>query len=105
MRTLRIHPAASEEAADAAGWYESERRGLGSDFEFALNAAIDVIEQDIVPLVPVRGAAGKLGVKRLVLRRFPYSVVVVERPHELLILAIAHQARRPGYWRSRLRAF
>lgn len=104
MRTLRIHPAAADEAADAVRWYESERPGLGSDFEHAVSAAIDIIEQELVPLVTVRSAAKKLGAKQLVLRRFPYSVIVVERPDEFLILAIAHHARRPYYWRSRLRA-
>jgi hypothetical protein len=37
------------------------------------------------------------------LRRFPYDVVVVDRPDEYLVVAIAHQSRRPGYWRDRQR--
>ncbi len=102
MRTVRIHAAAAEEAAEAAAWYESESPGLGADFERAIDAALDLLEQDIVPLVSVPGAAGGRGVKRLLLRRFPYAVVVVERQTEIVVIAFAHQARRPGYWRGRL---
>ena len=103
MRVLRIHADAAEEAAEAAAWYENERAGLGADFERAIDAALDILEQDIVPLTPAPGIAGTRGVKRLLLRRFPYAVVVVERKTEIFVIAFAHHARRPGYWRKRLR--
>jgi hypothetical protein len=103
-RLLRIHEAAAEEAAEAAAWYERERPGLGADFEKALNAALDMLEQDVVPLTSVPGAAGARGVKRLLLRRFPYVIVVHQRDTETVVVAVAHQARRPGYWRDRIQS-
>jgi len=103
MRVLRIHAAAAEEAAEAAAWYEKERPGLGADFERAIDAALDLLEQDIVPLTSAPGVAGTRGVRRLLLRRFPYAVVVRERGPEIFVIAFAHHARRPGYWRDRLR--
>jgi hypothetical protein len=103
MRVLRIHSAAAEEAAEAAAWYEKERRGLGADFERAVDAALDLLEQEIVPLTSISGVAGARGVKHLMLRRFPYAVVVRERDTEIFVIAFAHHARRPGYWRDRLR--
>jgi hypothetical protein len=104
MRALRIHEAAADEVAAAAAWYESERPGLGAEFQDAIERALDLLEEEVVPLVSVPGAAGARGVKRLVLRRFPFSVVVHEREREIIVIAFAHHARRPGYWRSRLRA-
>lgn len=103
MRSLRIHEAAAEEAAEAAAWYEAQRPGLGADFEKAVNAAFDVLEQDVVPLTNVPGLAGSRGIKRLLLRRFPYAIVVQQRGEEIIVVAVAHQARRPGYWRDRVR--
>jgi toxin ParE1/3/4 len=103
MPVVRIHAAAAEEAAEAAAWYEKERPGLGTDFEHALDAALDLLEQDIVPLTSAPGVAGTRGVKRLLLRRFPYAVVVRERGTEIFVIAFAHHSRRPGYWRDRLR--
>lgn len=104
MRVLRIHAAAAEEAAEAAAWYEKERPGLGMDFQHAIDAALDLLEQDMVPLTAAPGVAGTRGVKRLLLRRFPYAVVVCERDMEILVIAFAHHSRRPGYWHDRLHA-
>jgi toxin ParE1/3/4 len=103
MRLLRIHSAAAEEAAEAAAWYEKERPGLGTEFEHAVEAALDLLEQETIPLSSVPGIAGSRGVKRLMLRRFPYAVIVRERDKEIVVVAFAHHARRPGYWRERLR--
>ena len=101
MRVVRIHGAAAEEAAEAAAWYEKERPGLGSEFAQAIDAALDLLEEEIIPLTAMPGSAVAQGVKRLLLRRFPYAVVVQERGTEILVLAFAHHARRPGYWRGR----
>ena len=79
MRALRIHEAAADEAAEAAAWYERERPGLSAEFEHAIDAALDLLEEEIVPLLTMPGIAGQRGLKRLILRRFPYSVVVFER--------------------------
>jgi toxin ParE1/3/4 len=102
MRRLRILASAAEEAIEAAAFYEAEHQGLGAEFDSALNAAFDLLESDLLPLTTVPGRAGRHGLKRFVLRRFPYDVVVLEHPDELLVIAIAHQKRRPGYWRRRL---
>lgn len=103
MRVVRIHAAAVEEALEATAWYERERPGLGSEFGQAIDAALDLLEEDIVPLTAMPGPTAARGVKRLLLRRFPYAVVVQERGTEILVLAFAHYARRPGYWRGRVR--
>ena len=102
-RRVRILAQASEEAVEAVAWYESEHAGLGRDFQAALDAALDLLEGEIVPLTTMPGLAGRRGAKKLMLRRFPYNIVVVERPNEYLVIAIAHQSRRPGYWRGRVR--
>jgi toxin ParE1/3/4 len=103
MRRVRIHAAAAEEAAEAAAWYEKERAGLGAEFQQAVDAALDLLEEEIVPLVAMPGAAGARGARRLLLRRFPYAVIVHERTDEVVVIAFAHTSRRPGYWRGRLK--
>jgi toxin ParE1/3/4 len=100
---LRLHEAAAEEAIEAAAWYEQERPGLGQEFAGALDAVLDLLEEGIVRPAKMPGAAGVRGAKRLILRRFPYDVVVQELSDEVLVVAVAHQSRRPGYWRGRLR--
>ena len=101
MRQVRILEEAAEEAIAAASWYDEEKPGLGLEFEQAVEAALDLLEEDMVPLVPVPGVSGDLGAKRLLLRRFPYSIVVRESADGYLVIAVAHQHRRPGYWKDR----
>lgn len=103
IRRVRILAEAAEEAIEAAAWYEADSPGLGQDFRDALDAAFDLLEGEVVPLTTMPGVAGRRGAKKLMLRRFPYNVVVVERKDEYLVVAVAHQSRQPGYWRSRKR--
>jgi hypothetical protein len=102
MRRIHIHYEAAKEVEEAAAWYERERPGLGADFHEAAEAALDLLQEEVVPLVSLPGKAGALGLKRLMLRRFPYSVVVRLTATEVFVIAFAHNSRRPGYWRKRL---
>ncbi len=101
MRRVRVLEQAAEEAIEAAAWYEQRRAGLGAEFAQALDAAIDLLADKIVPLTNMPGTAGAQGAKRLALKRFPYDIVVRERAEEIVVVAIAHHSRRPGYWRDR----
>lgn len=44
---------------------------------------------------------GQRGVRIHLLRRFPYSVIYIIAPDEIIIVALAHHSRRPGYWGRR----
>ena len=65
-RRVRILDEAANEATEAAAWYERQRAGLGEEFQRAIDAALDLLEEDIVPLNPVPGAAGERGAKRII---------------------------------------
>lgn len=101
MRTVRILEEASQETIEAAAWYEYEQPGLGAEFFAAVDATIDVIEEDFIPLLPLPEEAGDNGAKRLILERFPYDIVAIELPEEAVVIAVAHHSRKPGYWRKR----
>lgn len=104
MRRIWYHAAAGEEAEQAADWYTNEQRALGFDFERELTIAISLLRREPIPSVAYPRIAAKYGIRRLILRRFPYDLVFVEREQGIMIVALAHHARRPGYWRDRLRA-
>ena len=102
MRKVRVLEAAASEVIEAAAWYEARSSGLGQAFGRAVDAALDLLESGGAGLVPLPGVAGARGLRRLVMNRFPYDVVVVERSAtEVVVLAFAHHSRRPGYWRGR----
>ena len=50
----------------------------------------------LVEAVELPGIAGVSVVKRHVLRRFLYNIVVQESSDEIIVIAIAHHSRRPG---------
>lgn len=50
---------------------------------------------------PEVGAPGRGRVRRFLLRRFAYSIVFYFSEDSIRILAVAHQSRKPGFWRGR----
>ncbi len=78
--------------------YQLQRPGLGTE----LNTRSMQHSICSVPLSPVPGAAGERGVRRRILKRFPYDIVIREAGAQIVIIAFAHHSRKPGYWRERL---
>ncbi len=95
---LEMHPEARLEFRDAIAYYEDRRDGLGLEFSREIYASINRIED--APLVWSKLTDNS---RRFLTRRFPYSVIYQALPDRILIVAIAHQSRKPGYWKKRLR--
>ncbi len=98
---LVLHPDAVAEATAAGDWYESQRPGLGADLATELDRAFEMILStprtwSLWPATPPA-----LGIRRFLLARFPFAVAYIERSDEVVILAVAHMSRRPGYWLAR----
>ena len=72
------------------------------EFFDAVDAAIDQIVDLPRSGAPVPRVPTELPVRRLAVKRFPYHVVYLEAQTHIRILAIAHDRRKPGYWKSRL---
>jgi plasmid stabilization system protein ParE len=95
---IRASKPASQELAEAVRWYEIRRAGLGGEFFDAVTHALALIEAQPEIGTPLRP---DLGVRRLLLARFPFQVVYRLRPSEIVVIAIAHLRRRPAYWKRR----
>ena len=39
--------------------------------------------------------------RRLLVSRFPYQIIYRVRPRKIVVVALAHVKRRPGYWKDR----
>jgi hypothetical protein len=42
-------------------------------------------------------------VRAMAVTRFPYHVIYLEVSDRIRILAVAHDRRKPGYWKTRLK--
>lgn len=93
---IEFHPAALNEAIDSARYYEDRLPGLGADFRAELSRSLDLLNRN-----PDIGVIIETPYRRLLLDRFPFSVIYRTKGSTVLILAIAHQRRRPGYWKGR----
>ena len=95
--SVRLLQSAQAELDDAIAWYASQAPGLGDAFLIETLKTLKLIEQYPKAWHPLTQQ-----VRRCRLRRFPYSVVYAQEGSDLLVLAVAHQHRKPGYWRARL---
>ena len=97
-RPVRSSQPASDELAEAVRWYETRRTGLGGEFFDAVVATLTLIETrpEIGTTISTDGQT-----RRALVARFPYQVVYRLRPTEIVIVAVAHVKRRPGYWKNR----
>jgi toxin ParE1/3/4 len=93
---LRVHPEARREFNDAIDYYERESPGLGLLFTNEVDSGFARIHEfpDAAPLVAKRA-------RRLVLAKFPFSLIYETREDCLMVLAVAHHRKRPYYWRVR----
>ena len=93
--------AALDDLEDAVLWYEAKRDGLGLRFKSAVQRAEQRLAQNPGLGAPVVGRSVPRGVRRLRLKRFPYSLFYVN-DGEVVVVAVAHDRRRPGYWKVRV---
>jgi plasmid stabilization system protein ParE len=92
-----FHPAAEGEYLEAAKYYAAVAPDLGIRF-------YDEIEKLVIQVrrQPDRFFKFSPPARRALSRQFPYSVVYLDEPDRVWILAVMHAKRRPGYWRGRL---
>lgn len=93
---LFFHQDAEREFDEAIGYYEESEPGLGEDFAREVVATLETIVAfpNAWPVL-----AGD--VRRCLTNRFPYGVLYSVEPTRILVLAVMHLHRRPGYWKHR----
>ncbi|WP_184368906.1 MULTISPECIES: type II toxin-antitoxin system RelE/ParE family toxin [Xanthomonas] len=90
MRVL-FRPQARTEALEAQAWYESRAAGLGLEFARALDATVAAAVRSPETFEAVAGSY-----RRVLLRRFPFSLVYRVHGDEFLVVAVFHHRRDPS---------
>lgn len=96
MIPVYFHDAARSELAEEVLYYAEIDRRLGERLARAVERAVALAAE-----FPDMGSPYKFGTRRVFPKRFPFSVVYVQRRGEIFVLAVAPFRRKPGYWRSR----
>lgn len=95
-RNLVFRQQARREFEAAGDWYEREQPGLGQAF-------LAEVDQVLRKIVGNPGSFPEVmnGVRKAVVRRFPYCLYFRVRGETIVVLAVFHSARNPAVWQAR----
>ena len=97
MIAVSLHRLAAQELREAHAWYADRDVDVATRFERAVDDAIKRIRDD-----PESHPVELKHFRWVRVRRFPYRLIFEPQSDErVLIIAVAHNSRRPRYWRRR----
>ena len=96
---FEFHPEALKEYEHAARYYADCQPGLELRFIECVESAIRKIGEG-----PTRWRTFEADIRRCLVRTFPYAVLYSIEPDYVLVIAVMHCRREPGYWRHRTKS-
>jgi plasmid stabilization system protein ParE len=94
---VKLHPEARAELREAREWYYERSPLSATAFAHAIDKSVSRIVD-----APTQYPLAEHGTRQLVLQRFPFNIFYLHWESEIVIVAVAHQKRRPGYWSARV---
>ena len=98
MMPIDFLPEADQEMLEAARYYQSLSSGLGDDYLTEVELAVQSIA-----LSPQTWPVLEGDFRRRLVKRFPFGVIYRIEPGIIVIIAVAHLRKKPGYWKKRIR--
>ena len=97
MKPLQFIEEARQEFLFEVAYYNGVEPGLGERFA-------DAVEEAATRVVafPAAGSPAAANTRRVLIKGFPFFIIYRSQNKEIVVFAVAHQARKPGYWRSRV---
>lgn len=93
-----FHPEALQEYKNTAKYYLKISSKLAKAFINEIEKSIDQIIN-----IPETSPIIHEDIRRFFLHRFPFGIYYsIEKNNTILIIAIMHMSRKPGYWKTRL---
>lgn len=94
---IEFHPDAIREIREAIEWYRQRDKGVATEFRTLIKSAEELVQRS-----PESWAAYLLETHGFRFHKFPFVLVYVIRAQRVVIVALAHTKRKPGYWRERI---
>jgi plasmid stabilization system protein ParE len=98
---LRVLAEAEAEIDSARRYLDEQSPGLGWRFLDELAEAFDAIVSRPLSFASVETLPPDQPYRRALLPTFPYAVIFEMLESEILVIAVAHASREPGYWLGR----
>ncbi|MGZ5432500.1 MAG: type II toxin-antitoxin system RelE/ParE family toxin [Thermoanaerobaculia bacterium] len=99
MKRYRFLEEADAEFQEHILYYDAQAAGLGDKFIADVENIITQVRE-----FPLSGGLVSPNLRQRVLRVFKHNILYVNTSEEIIIVAVAPQKCRPGYWRSRLKS-
>jgi toxin ParE1/3/4 len=93
---IAFDPDARAEFLAAVEYYEGCQAGLGLRFRLDIEAELGAIKA-----MPFLYRVFHAPFRRCLVPKFPYAIIFTVEPSFILVVAVAHVKRKPGYWRYR----
>jgi len=97
VQNIIIRPEAENDINSAYDWYEEQRTGLGSEFALELMDSVDRIMD-----TPQLYSDLYCGIRRALLRKFPFGIYYLLNEVKIIVLSVLHLAMDPGKWKKRI---
>lgn len=102
MKDFRVEAVAQAEFEEAAGWYETQREGLGLEFIAEVDRVlVRIVHQEKFATAPIATVEGGV-VRREFVDRFPYVVLFVETDDQRKVIMIRRGTSDRARWQSRV---
>jgi plasmid stabilization system protein ParE len=96
MTPVDLLPGARLDYDESFDWYAARSDAAAKRFAGAVKATLELIADD-----PQRFAAIDSRHRECLVSKFPFRIVYREVTGRIVVVAIAHAKRRPGYWKGR----
>ena len=97
MRSVRYHPDARAEFLHEVQYYAAISPRLAARYVAAVHTA-----ETSAGMTPEAWSKYKYKTRRVIERRFKFSLVYLYSDNEIFVVAIAPTNRKPGYWKARV---
>ena len=100
---LIVSEAATTEIGQAADWFESQQSGLGEAFHQAVKRTLESLLNAPESYARYEFVTSRRwpNLRRAIEQRFSYVIVFDVRDDDVVIVAVHHSSRRPGFWFKR----
>ena|ERR1051325_2170446 len=99
-KPVYLHPKAQAELHDSVVFYrEHGGEPLVDHFKAAIVSGLRAVSEH-----PLRfpALASIKEARHVLLGKFPFSIIYIDRPKSVWVIAVAHGSRKPGYWQGRI---
>ncbi len=88
---------AQQEVDDAVYWYRNQAEDASHEFLDELDRAVRLVKS-----YPLAFTEIEPEIRRCLLARFPYALIYGIEQQTIVVIAVSHLHRQPGYWSDRL---